>query len=207
MDHTDEAVSEAVILPAVSAPVKELLASRTGITQTPVLFENFNKLRSYRIGWDQAGWKPTCPVTYKAIKKYFENIRNIKCSAKNISVPETATCEASCVGAALGIVWDINDPTTQWPPATSDSVVALNIIKASSDVPPTISKKRKVSVTTVTEEPIRNSERAKKIPKRLDNGFNSVAPLQATLSRGEVCIKTENLYFIILTLIYHCRWL
>ena len=192
MDHTDEVVSEAVILPALAAPVKELLASRTGITQTPVLFENFNKLRSYRIGWDQVGWKPTCPVTYKAIKKYFENIRNIKCSAKNISVPDTATCEASCVGAALGIVWDINDPTTQWPPATSDSVVALNISKVSSDVPPTISKKRKYPVTTVTEEPIRNSERTKKIPKRLDNGFNSVAPLQATLSRGEVCIKNRE---------------
>ena len=127
MDHTDEVVSEAVILPALAALVKELLASRTGITQTPVLFENFNKLRSYRIGSDQVGWKPTCPVTYKAIKKYFENIRNIKCSAKNISVPDIATCEASCVGAALGIVWDINDPTTQWLPATSDSVVALNI--------------------------------------------------------------------------------
>ena len=102
MDHTDKAVSEAGILLTVSAPVKELLASRTGMTQTPVLFENFNKLRSYRIGWDQAGWKPTCPVTYKAIKKYFENIRNIKCSAKNISVPDTATCEASSIRDRLG---------------------------------------------------------------------------------------------------------
>ena len=192
MDHTNEVGSEAVILPALAAPVKELLASRTGITQTPVLFENFNKLRSYRIGWDQVGWKPTCPVTYKAIKKYFENIRNIKCSAKNISVPETATCEASCVGAALGIVWDINDPTTQWPPAISDFVAAQNISKVSSDVSPTTSKKRKYLVTTVTEEPIRNSERTKKIPKRLDNGFNSVAPLQATLRRGEVCIENRE---------------
>ncbi len=92
-------------------PVTELLVSRTGITQTPVLFENFKKLKIYRIGWDQVVWKPTCPAIYKATKKYFENIRNIKCSAKNISVPDTATCEASSVGAALGIVWDINDPT------------------------------------------------------------------------------------------------
>jgi hypothetical protein len=131
-----------------------------------VLFENFKKLRSYRIGWDQVGWKPTCPVTYKAIKKYFENIRNIKCPAKNISVPETATCEACCVGAALRIVWDIIDPTTQWPPAISDSVVALNTSKVSSDVPPpTISKKRKSPVTAVFEEPIRNSERRKKDSK------------------------------------------
>ena len=45
MDHTDEVGSEAVILPALAAPVKEMLASRTGITQTPVLIENFNKLR------------------------------------------------------------------------------------------------------------------------------------------------------------------
>ena len=175
---------EAVVLP-VLAPVTDLLVSRTGISQTPVLFENFKKLRNFRIGWDQVGWKPTCPVTYKAIKKYFENIRNIKCSAKNISVPETAS-------AALGIVWDINDPTTQWPPAISDSVVALNISKVSSDVPPTTSKKRKYPVTTVTEEPIRNSERTKKIPNRLDNGFNSVAPLQATLRRGEVCIENRE---------------
>ena len=189
MDSTDDVVSEAVILPVLAAPVTELLVSRTGITQTPVLFENFNKLRSYRIGWDQAGWKPTCPVTYKAIKKYFENIRNIKCSAKNISVPDTATCEASSVGAALGIVWDINYPTTQWPPATSDLVIAPNISKVSSDVPPTISNKRKDPVTTVTEEPIRNSERPKKVPKHLEDGFNTIAALQSTLRRGEVCIK------------------
>ncbi len=117
----------------VLAPITELLVSRTGITQTPVLFENFKKLRNFRIGWDQVGWKPTFPVTYKATKKYFENIRNIKCSAKNISVPDTTTCEASCVGAALGIVWDINDPTTQWPSATADFVVChrLSVTNAS----------------------------------------------------------------------------
>jgi hypothetical protein len=191
VDHTDKAVSEAVILLTVSAPVKELLASRTGITQTPVLFENFNKLRSYRIGWDQAGWKPTCPVTYKAIKKYFENIRNIKCAAKNISVPDTATCEASSVGAALGIVWDINDPTTQWPPATSNLVFAPIISTVSSNVPPIISNKRKDLITTVTEEPSRNrEERSRKVSKRLEDGFDSIAPLPSLLRRKEkVCIK------------------
>ena len=173
----------------VLTPVTELLVSRTGITQTPVLFVNFKKLRNFRIGWDQVGWKPTCPVTYKATKKYFENIRNIKCSAKNIAVPDKTTCEASCVGAALGIVWDSNDPTTQLAPATSDLVIASNISKVSSDVPPTISNKRKYPVTNVTEENIRNSGRIKKIPKHFDDGFNSIAPLQSTLSRGEVCIK------------------
>ena len=75
-------------------------------------------------------------------------------------MPETTTCEASCVGAALGIVWDINDPTTQWPPATSDLVLAPTISEVSSDVPPT--NKRKYPVTSVTEEPVRNSERKKK---------------------------------------------
>ena len=142
MDSTDDVVSEAVILP-VLAPVTELLVSRTGITQTPVLFENFKKLRSYRIGWEQVGWEPTCPAAYKATKKYFENIRNIKCAAKNISVPDSATCEASSVGAALGIVWDINDPTTQWPPATSNLAIAPIISIVSSNVAPTISNKRK----------------------------------------------------------------
>ena len=172
MDSTDDVVSEAVILP-VLAPVTELLVSRTGITQTPVLFENFKKLRSYRIGWDQVGWKPTCPATYKATKKYFENIRNIKCAAKNI-----------------GIVWDINDPTTQWPPATSDLAIAPLISTVSSNVPPTISNKRKDPITTVTEEPSRNRERSRKVSKRLEDGFNSIAPLQSTLRRkGEVYIK------------------
>jgi hypothetical protein len=42
-------VIEAVISPVVVAPVAELLVSRTGITQTPVLFENFKKLKNYRI--------------------------------------------------------------------------------------------------------------------------------------------------------------
>jgi len=182
---TDDVI-EALVLP-VLAPVTEVLVSRTGITQTPVLFENFKKLRDFRIGWDQAGWRPTCPVAYKATKKYFENIRNIRCATKNISVPDTTTCEASSVGAALGIVWDINDPTTQWPPATSDLVLAPTISEVSSDVPPT--NKRKYPVTSVTEEPIRNSERKRKIPKHFDDGFNSIVPLQSTLSSGEVCIK------------------
>ena len=178
---------EAVVFP-VLAPVTELLVSRTGIAQTPVLFENFKKLRNFRIGWDQVGWKPTCPIAYKATKKYFENIRNIRCSAKNISVPDTTTCEASCVGAALGIVWDINDPTTQWPPATSDSGSAPNISNISSDTPPTTSNKRKDPVTIVTEEPSRNIGRPKKVRKRFEDGFNSVVPLKSTLKRSEVCI-------------------
>ena len=189
MDSTDDVVSEAVILP-VLAPVTEWLVSRTGITETPVLFENFKKLRRFRIGWDQVGWKPTCPAIYKATKKYFENIRNIKCAAKNIAVPDTATCEASSVGAALGIVWDINDPTTQWPPATANLAIAPIISIVSSNVPPTISKKRKDPSTTVTKEPSHNRERSRKVPKRLEDGFNSIAPLQSTLRRKvEVCIK------------------
>ena len=88
-----------MIAAPVLAPVTEQLVSRAGITQTPVLFENFKKLRNFRIGW------------------------------------------ASCVGAALGIVWDINDPTTQWPPATSDLVLAPTISEVSSDVPPTNKRK------------------------------------------------------------------
>ena len=47
---------------------KDSLVGRSGITQTPVLFENFKKLWYYRIGWDRVGWKPSCPVAYKAIK-------------------------------------------------------------------------------------------------------------------------------------------
>ena len=177
-----------MIAAPVLASVTEQLVSRAGITQTPVLFENYKKLRDFRIRWDQAGWKPTCPVAYKATKKYFENIRNIRCQSKNISVPDTTTCEASSVGAALGIVWDINDPTTQWPPATSDPGSAPNIINISSDTPPTTSNKRKDFVTTGTEEPSRKCDRARKVPKRLDDGFNSVIPLQSTLRRSEVCI-------------------
>ena len=157
---------EAVVVP-VLAPVTEQLVSRTGIMQTPVLFENFKKLRNFRIGWDQVGWKPTCSIAYKATKKYFENIRNIKCPAKNISVPDTTTCDASCVGVALGIVWDINDPTTQWLPATSDPGSASNISNISSDTPPTSSNKRKDFVTTGTEEPSRKSDRPKKGAKAL----------------------------------------
>ena len=183
---TDDVI-EALVLP-VLAPVTEVLVSRTGITQTPVLFENFKKLRDFRIGWDQAGWKPTCPVAYKATKKYFENIRNIRCSSKNISVPDTTTCEASSVGAALGIVWDINDPTTQWPPATSDLVLAPTINEVSIDTLPTTSNKRKDFVTTGTEEPSRKSDRPKKVPKHFEDGFNSVVPLQSTLRRSDVCI-------------------
>ena len=178
---------EAVVVP-ILAPVTELLVSRTGITQTPVLFENFKKLRNFRIGWDQVGWKPTCPIAYKATKKYFENIRNIRCSAKNISVPDTTTCDASCVGAALGIVWDINDPTTQWPPATSDPGSAPNISNISSDTPPTTSNKRKDFVTTGTEESSRKCDRARKVPKHFEDGFNFVVPLQSTLRRSDVCI-------------------
>jgi hypothetical protein len=177
-----------VIAAPVLAPVTEQLVSRTGITQTPVLFENFQKLRNFRIGWNQAGWKPTCPIAYKATKKYFENIRNIRCSAKNIAVPETATCEASCVGVALGIVWDINDPTTQWPPATSDPGLAPNISNISIDTLPTTSNKRKDFVTTGTEEPSRKSDRPKKVPKHFEDGFNSVVSLQSTLRRSNVCI-------------------
>ena len=177
-----------MIAAPVLASVTEQLVSRAGITQTPVLFENFKKLRDFRIGWDQAGWKPTCPVAYKATKKYFENIRNIRCSTKNISVPDTTTCEASSVGAALGIVWDINDPTTQWPPATSDLVLAPTISEVSIDTLPTTSNKRKDFVTTGTEEPSRKSDRPKKVPKHFEDGFNSVVPLQSTLRRSDVCI-------------------
>ena len=106
---------------------------RAGITQTPVLIEKFKKLRNYRIGWDLAGRKPSCPIEYKeAIKKYFENIRTIKCLLKNISVPVPSTCEASCVGLSLGIVWDKNDPTTQLPPFVPSLSAELFVNPATS---------------------------------------------------------------------------
>ena len=163
----------------VLAPITELLVNRTGITHAnSSAVRKFQETQKFPY-WVGSGWMEANMSCYK---KYFENIRNMKCSAKNISVPHTTTCEASCVGAALGIVWDINDPTTQWPSATADFVV-------NSDVPPNISNKRKYPITTVTEEPSRNSGRTKKIPKHFDDGFNSIAPLQSTLSKGEVCIK------------------
>jgi hypothetical protein len=99
------------------------------------------------------------PVSYKAIIKYFGNIRNIKCLLKNISVPDTATCEASCEGVTLVIVWDNNDQTTQWLPATSDLKIAPDVIATCSNMPP-ISKKRKAPAAPVNEGPGRSSEQA-----------------------------------------------
>jgi hypothetical protein len=111
----------------------------------------------------------------KNISKTFE-ISNVQRRIFQFQI-DTTTCEASCLGAVLGIVWDINDPTTQWPPATSDLSIAPDGSTVSSNVPPTISNKRKAPAATVTEEPSRNSERSRKVPKRLEDGFNSIAPL------------------------------
>ncbi len=143
-----------------------------------------------RINWNQPGWVK--PADYQKIQKYFKNRRQKCGQLRGLKFPDIATSESSPLGLALGVVWDSKDPSTKWTTEQGSNVTNPVV---NTQIPPKEGDKKGTKRgrgETVAIDPnpqgsssySTRSQRISKQPKHWEKeGFNTAAPLRATLSK------------------------
>ena len=144
-----------------------------------------------RINGNQPGWVK--PADYQKIQKYFKNRRQKCGQLRGLKFPDRATSESSPLGLALGVVWDTKDPSTKWT-TEQDSHVTNPVVN--THTPPNEgdtkrTKRGRGNAVAINPNPqgssscsSTRSQRISKQPKHWEEeGFNTAAPLRATLSK------------------------
>jgi hypothetical protein len=143
-----------------------------------------------RINWNQPGWVK--PADYQKIQKYFKNRRQKCGQLRGLKFPDIATSESSPLGLALGVVWDSKDPSTKWTTEQGSNVTNPVV---NTQIPPKEGNKKgtkrgRGNAVAIDPNPqgsssySTRSQRISKQPKHWEEeGFNTAAPLRATLSK------------------------